>query len=103
VEADLSAEAVSPPPGSPFADLREARKFAGPLPFTFDYERQTHSMIRVEGVRQEWKPRPVAVTVHRNTFLEQDRFRSAGAVLANAFYLENVPYAWKSGIRDVLP
>ncbi len=53
VEADLSAETLSPPPGSPFADLREARKFAGPLPFTFDYERQTHSMIRVEGVRQE--------------------------------------------------
>ena len=103
VEADISAEALSPPPGSPFVDLREARKFAGPLPFTFDYERQTHSMIRVEGVRQDWKPRPVTVTVHRNTFLEQDRFRAAGAVLANAFYLENVPYAWKAGIRDVLP
>lgn len=103
VQADLSAEASSPPPGSPFPDLREARKFAGPLPFTFDYERQTHSIIRVEGVRQEWKPRPVAVTVHRNSFLEQEQFRLAKAVLANAFYLENVPYAWRPGIRDVLP
>ncbi len=102
VEADLSAEVVSPPPGSPFPNLREARKFAGPLPFTFDYERQTHSIIRVEGVRQDWNPRPVAVTVRRNTFLQQDPFRSAGAVLANAFYLENVPYAWKPGIREVL-
>ena len=102
VYADVSAEALSPPIGSPFPNLREARKFAGPLPFTFDYERQTHSIIRVEGVRQEWKPRPVAVTVQRNTFLEQERFRSAGAVLANAFYLENIPYAWKPGIRDVL-
>lgn len=101
VEADLSEEAASPPPGSPFPDLREARKFAGPLPFTFDYERQTHSIIRVEGVRQEWKPRPVTVAVHRNTFLEQERFR--GTVLANAFYLENVPYAWKPRIREVLP
>lgn len=103
VEADLSAQALSPPPGSPFPNLREARKFAGPLPFTFDYERQTHSIIRVEGVRQDWNPRPVAVTVRRNTFLEQNAFRSAGAVLANAFYLENVPYAWKPGIREVLP
>jgi hypothetical protein len=103
VEADLSAQAQAPPPGSPFPDLREARKFAGPLPFTFDYERQTHSIIRVEGVRQDWYPTPVAVTVLRNTFLEQDAFRSAGAVLANAFYLENVPYAWKPGIREVLP
>ena len=103
VEADVSRDAAEPPRGSPFADLREARKFAGPLPFTFDYERQTHSMIRVEGVRQQWAPRPVAVKVLRNTFLEQDRFRGSGAVLANAFYLENVPYAWKPGIRDVLP
>ena len=102
LEADLSTEMSSPPHGSPFSDLREARKFAGPLPFTFDYERQTHSILRVEGVRQAWKPRPVAVKVHRNTFLEQEPFRSAGAVLANAFYLEDVPYAWKPGIRDTL-
>ncbi len=103
VEADISVDAVSLPPGSPFPDFREARKFAGPLPFTFDYERETHSILRVEGVRQQWNPRPVSVTVHRNTFLEQERFRSSGAVLANAFYLENVPYSWKPGVREALP
>lgn len=102
VEADISGDATSLPPGSPFPDFREARKFAGPLPFTFDYERETHSIIRVEGVRQEWRPRPVSVTVHRNTFLEKDIFRSTGARLANAFYLENVPYSWKPGIREPL-
>ncbi len=102
VEADISHDCVSLPPGSPFANFREARKFAGPLPFTFDYEKETHSIIRVEGVRQQWNPRPVSVTVHRNTFLDQDRFRSAGAVLANAFYLENVPYSWKPGVREPL-
>ena len=103
VEADTSADAESLPAGSPFPNFTEARKFAGPLPFTFDYEKQTNSIIRVQGVRQEWNPRPVPVKVHRNTFLEQERFRSVGAVLANAFYLENVPYAWKSGVREVLP
>lgn len=103
VEADISQDAGSPPPESPFPDLREARKFAGPLPFTFDYERETHSIIRVEGVRQEWRPRPVSVTVHRNTFLDKDIFRSSGARLANAFYLENVPYSWKPGVREPLP
>jgi hypothetical protein len=102
VEADISADAPCPLPGSPFPNLREARKFAGPLPFTFDYEQQTHSIIRVEGVRQQWNPRPVSVAVHRNTFLEQDRFRSFRPVLANAFYLENVPYYWKQGIREPL-
>lgn len=103
VEADISQDAGSPPPESPFPDLREARKFAGPLPFTFDYERETHSIIRVEGVRQEWRPRPIRVTVHRNTFLDKDIFRSSGARLANAFYLENVPYSWKPGVREPLP
>ena len=103
VEADISTDAESVPPGSPFPNLTEARKFAGPLPFTFDYEKQTRSIIRVQGMRQDWIPRPVSVKVHRNTFLEQDRFRDAGAILANAFYLENVPYAWKPGVREVLP
>ncbi|MGB6133828.1 MAG: DUF2071 domain-containing protein [Acidobacteriaceae bacterium] len=103
VEADLSAQSVALPAGSPFADLSEARKFAGPLPFTFDYEHQTRSIIRVEGVRRQWNPRPVPVIVHQNTFLEREPFRGAGAVLANAFYLEDVPYAWRPGIRERLP
>ena len=103
VEVDLSAAPATPPPGSPFRDLRDARKFAGPLPFTFDYECETHSIIRVEGKRQQWNPRPVAVTVHQNTFLEQDRFRTAAPVLANAFFLEDVPYSWQPGVREKLP
>jgi len=102
VEADLSTQTGVLPAGSPFPDLKEARKFAGPLPFTFDYEKQTHSIIRVEGVRQAWDPRPVSVIVHRNTFLAQDPFSSAEAILANAFYLENVPYSWRPGIRERL-
>ena len=102
VEADLSTQTIAPPAGSPFADLKEARKFAGPLPFTFDYEKQTHSIIRVEGVRQQWDPRPVSVVVHQNTFLEQGPFRGAGATLANAFFLQDVPYSWRPGVRERL-
>jgi hypothetical protein len=101
LEADLQGDAALPS-GSPFEDLDQARRFAGPLPFTFDYERQTNSIIRVEGVRQQWNPRPVSVTVHRNGFLEQDAFRDAGPVLANAFLVENVPYGWRRGIREEL-
>ena len=101
VEADIAAPARLPA-GSPFANLDEALEFAGPLPYTFDYERQTHSIIRVEGVRRQWNPRPVQVQVHRNGFLEQDAFRKAGAILANAFFLEDVPYAWRRGIREEL-
>jgi hypothetical protein len=100
VAADLAHIDAPLPADSPFPDWREARKFAGPLPFTFGYEPQTHSMIRVEGVRQRWNPRPVAVTVRRNAFLEP--FRQAGPLLASAFYLHDVPYRWKPGVREVL-
>jgi hypothetical protein len=100
VIAGLAVPPMAPPSGSPFPNFTEARKFAGPLPFTFDYESQTDSIIRVQGVREQWNPRPVSVTVHRNAFLEQDAFRGSGAVLANAFYLENVPYSWRRGIRE---
>src|SRR2546428_7476114 len=37
VVADLASKPAPLPEGSPFGNLREARKFAGPLPFTFDY------------------------------------------------------------------
>jgi hypothetical protein len=101
VEAALQGEPALPS-GSPFEDFRDASRFAGPLPFTFDYERETNSIIRVEGVREQWNPRPATVTVHRCGFLEQDAFRNKGAVLANAFYVENVPYGWRRGIRERL-
>jgi len=102
VEADLANRDASLPPGSPFHDWREARRFAGPLPFTFDYEEQTHSIIRVEGVRQNWNPRPVVVSVRRNSFLEHGPFRGAGAVLASAFYLDDVAYRWRRGVCEQL-
>ena len=102
VVADVSSNEATLPKGSPFESLQDARKFAGPLPFTFDYEKETHSIIRVEGVRQRWNPRPISVTVHQNTFIEQEPFREGAPVLANAFFLEDVPYAWRRGIRERL-
>ena len=101
VEADLRGDAALPP-GSPFEDAGDAREFTAPLPFTFDYERETNSIIRVEGVREQWNPHPVSVKVHRAAFLERPPFRDTGAVLASATLLEDVPYAWRRGIREQL-
>ena len=58
------------PSGSPFASVREARRFAGPLPFTFDYEPSTHSIVSVEGRRTNWRPMPVGVEVNRLAFFD---------------------------------
>ena len=82
------------PPGSPFPDIETARRFAGPLPYTFDFEKPTGSMILVKGVRKAWEPTPVRVGVERATFFE--RF-GGQARLANAFYLSDVPYRWETG------
>jgi hypothetical protein len=87
------------PDGSPFSTLTEARRFAGPLPYTFDYEESTDSIIGIRAIRQQWEPRPVAVDVRRNTFLEQGPFLGARPILANAFYVHDVPYRWEQGRR----
>jgi Uncharacterized conserved protein (COG2071) len=102
VIADLTSRPATPPTGSPFRDFREARLFAGPLPFTFDYEASTHSIIMIEGVRREWKPEPVNVEVLQRTFFDQPAFRGAQPILANAFHVENIPYRWKRGVLEKL-
>jgi uncharacterized protein YqjF (DUF2071 family) len=91
------------PEGSPFPDVETARRFAGPLPYTFDYEPETNSMIVVLGRRSKWNPQPLEVQVHRNTFLDAAPFAETHATLANAFYLEDVPYGWDRGCRESLP
>jgi hypothetical protein len=101
VVADLENEGVLPE-GSPFPDWKTARHFAGPLPFTFDHEAETNSIVKIEGVRQEWKPRPVNVRVRRMDFFQQPAFASATPVLASAFHLTDVPYLWRRGVVSPL-
>ena len=102
VMADLTRRPALLPPDSPFDNLREARRFAGPLPFTFDYEAQTDSIIIIEGVRQDWTPQSLPVLVRENTFLDSPAFALHRPILANAFYVANVPYQWRRGIVEPL-
>lgn len=107
-EADLRVCAwigegpASLPAESPFLHDKDARKFAGPLPYTFDYEPETHSVIRIRGVRQEWHPTPVRVDVFENAFLRQEPFCRAKPILANAFYVHDISYEWSRGVRTSL-
>jgi uncharacterized protein YqjF (DUF2071 family) len=89
------AEDVSLPSGSPFTDWTSARKFAGPLPFTFTYNTAANEVLIIEGVRENWKPAPVKVIDYRFSFLDQ--LKLADARLANAFIIRNIPYYWKKG------
>lgn len=98
VRARIDAPAEAPPPGSPFPDLKAARRFAGPLPFTFDYEPESRQMVLIEGVREDWDPRPVRIESVRASFLERPPFHGLPVRLANAFLVENIPYRWKRGV-----
>lgn len=102
VRADLTSRPASLPASSPFPDLETARRFAGPLPYTFDYEAQTNSLILIKGVRKKWDPQPIQVEVARNTFLQNPLFQGATPVLANAFFIENISYRWERGRRETL-
>ena len=89
------------PPSSPFKNWKEARRFAGPLPFTFTQTERSDSLLVIEGVRQNWTPRPVNVIEHHFGFIAQ--LGIGGGDLANAFIVENVPYSWKKGRFEKIP
>lgn len=86
---------ISLPAGSPFTDWKEARRFAGPLPFTFTYDEPNRKVLIIEGVRQNWKPAPVKIIDCRFSFI--DNLKLTGVQLANAFVIRNIPYYWKKG------
>jgi hypothetical protein len=86
---------ISLPSDSPFKDWKEARRFAGPLPFTFTCNSADKEVLIIEGVRQNWEPKPIKVLNYSFSFL--DKMKLNGIELANAFVIENIPYYWKKG------
>jgi hypothetical protein len=99
VTARLDAHGL--PAGSVFHDEKTARKFAGPLPFTFDHEKETHSIVCIEGRRQHWQPRLVQADIERVAFLNR-LFPSTQPRLVSSFYIEDIPYRWERGVREPL-
>jgi hypothetical protein len=95
---DNTASGIELPGESPFADWKEARRYAGPLPFTFTYEPATGNVLIIEGVRTNWSPMPVRVLSYDFAFLRSLNLREP--VLANAFVIRNIPYYWKKGKVD---
>ncbi|WP_327010885.1 DUF2071 domain-containing protein [Dactylosporangium sp. NBC_01737] len=84
------------------SDAGAARRFAGPLPYTFDYEAATGSIVVVKAHRSDWTPEPVAVHVSRCTFLERGPFAGTRPVLAQAFHVAGLDYSWHRGVRRAL-
>lgn len=83
------------PPDSPFPDWKVARRYAGPLPFTFTNLPDSKKVLIIEGLRQNWIPQPLEVKEYHFSFLSSlalTDFR-----LANAFIIKDIPYHWKKG------
>ena len=98
IEVDSSNTNNLLPAGSPFLNWKEARRFAGPLPFTFSYNNKNNQVVIIEGVRENWTPKPVQVITSQIGFINQLNVKNA--VLANAFIIQNIPYYWKRGTTD---
>jgi hypothetical protein len=99
VKTDFSSPEIALPSNSPFKDWKEARRFAGPLPFTFTYNQVSKEVLLIEGVRQDWIPKPVSVLADSVGYLQTLNFKKI--VLANAFIVQNIPYHWKKGKIDI--
>ncbi|MEP6465205.1 MAG: DUF2071 domain-containing protein [Parafilimonas sp.] len=89
---------ASLPPKSPFFSWKDARRFAGPLPFTFHADLDKKEVLIVEGMRQNWSPRPMQIINSKVRFIDEMNFKTI--VLANAFIVEKVNYCWKKGVID---
>jgi len=100
VQFEKGDEHMPLPPESPFADWKEARRFAGPLPFTFTYNQSKKEVLIIEGVRENWTPKPVLVK-HQHIGFLQELGLNRDAILANAFIITDIPYLWKKGRKEL--
>ncbi|HMG16197.1 MAG TPA: DUF2071 domain-containing protein [Saprospiraceae bacterium] len=96
---DESKDVVSLPTFSPFEDWKEARRFAGPLPFTFSYNPGLKQVLIIEGVRQNWIPTPISVLEYKISLF--DEMSLSKIVLANSFIIHDIPYFWKKGKIEI--
>jgi hypothetical protein len=100
VTLDLTFDSQTPnaglPLGSPFPDWRTARRFAGPMPFTFSPGADGKFVV-IEGTRTDWVPRPVQVRHWRVGLFDEGPLQAAEPILANAFAVENIDYRWNKG------
>lgn len=98
VDVDRNVEDVQLPESTPFLGWKEARRFAGPLPFTFTYLPEQKQVLIIKGMRQNWQPKPIHVISHEFSFINALKLKDVH--LANAFIIEQVPYCWEKGILD---
>lgn len=99
ISVHCSSEDIELPKNSPFSNWQEARRFAGPLPFTFTYNQEKKEVLIIEGIRQNWKPKPLQILKDDVGFLKQKSIENIH--LANGFLVSEIPYHWKKGKKEI--
>ncbi|MDB5008932.1 MAG: hypothetical protein JWQ84_1734 [Mucilaginibacter sp.] len=98
IEAEISKNEVRLPIHSPFLNWKDARRFAGPLPFTFSYNIKTKNVLIIEGVRKCWVPKEIKIESYNIPFFEAIGLKNG--ILASAFMVNEISYTWKKGILE---
>ncbi|MFQ3671048.1 MAG: DUF2071 domain-containing protein [Verrucomicrobiia bacterium] len=94
--ADLNQpESIPLPAESPFPSWSVARRYCGPLPFTFSWNPNRRETVIIEGKKSSWTPQPVRVLDWHFPFLQSLGLRELK--LANAFQVRQLEYRWKRG------
>lgn len=101
IVASPADEQTPLPDGTPFPSWKDARRFCGPLPFTFSHDAERNRVLIIEGVREQWKPAPVRV--HDWHIPHLARLGFSETRLASAFMVRDIPYRWKKGRHEQLP
>lgn len=95
ITMNTQVENAGMPAGSVFSEWADARRFSGPLPFTFSVDADKGNVVIVEGVRTNWKPRPIEIEDYQIDFFKKMNLENGR--LSSAFIVENIPYYWKKG------
>lgn len=98
VVAAIGENDVPLPANSCFENWQQARRFAGPLPFTFTWNNERKEMLIIEGVRTNWTPQPVRLI--KTDVKLTPALDAMDGILANAFLVSNIPYYWKKGRKE---
>ncbi len=99
IKARAAIENAKLPPGSIFENWQYARKFAGPLLYTFELEAQKNKVVVTEGSRHGWTPKPLEIDKASLDFFEKSPYAEMNPILSAAYIVENIPYRWEKAVR----
>lgn len=88
------------PENSIFENWKYARKYGGPLLYTFEVEPENKSVIITEGSRNHWQPRPVHVLQADVDFFKNSPYAEMNPELSAAYLVKDIPYSWKKAVTD---